>query len=402
MNIIYLSSSCSEEKFNYLGQKGITQKMPQAQKYHRLLLEGIRKNIDGLLVAISVFPVNRSWSKQSVFTREEESVSGIRYIYIRFVNFPVLKQLSVVNNAKKEIKQAYTCSGKTVIICDILNQSLAKAARQMGRKMNIPVLGIVTDVPGHTSGARRKSYSFLKRKINELAEKICKRDMVKYDAYLLLTDAMNDVVNLNKKPYIVLEGHSDVQMVEQKNVLENKYSPKVLMYAGGIHKEFGIAELVEAFIAGSFSGWELHIYGDGNYQTELRLIASIHKEVKYFGAVPNRKIVEQQLKATLLVNPRLTAAEYVKYSFPSKILECMVSGTPLLTTQLPGMPKEYNEYVYVFDEETKEGFCRTIKRVLSKEAKELHDFGIRAKKFAINEKNNVCQAEKLCQFLEEL
>ena len=55
--------------------------------------------------------------------------------------------------------------------------------------------------------------------------------------------------------------------------------------------------------------------------------------------------VAEELKATLLVNPRPTTEEFTIYSFPSKNMEYMASGTPLLTTKLPGMPEEYHQYV---------------------------------------------------------
>ena len=71
MDIIYLSSSCSDAKFNELREKGITRKLPQAQKYHCLLMEGIAQNLDGSLYAISAFPVNRQWTKQVFFAREK-------------------------------------------------------------------------------------------------------------------------------------------------------------------------------------------------------------------------------------------------------------------------------------------------------------------------------------------
>ena len=256
MNVIYLSSSCSEEKFSILQESGITQNLPQAQKYHRLLMEGLKEKIRGKLVAITVFPVNRKWAKQCFFHREEEKVNGISYIYCRFTNYLVLKQLSVIKNSKKEIKNLIkNLSGRTVIICDILNQSLALAGRQMGKKYGIPVVGIVTDVPGFTSGAHRKTASYLTRKLKEFSEKRCNRDMVKYSAYLFLTEAMNDVVNHNQRPYIVIEGHADIQMSEKQNTLSDKLRPKVIMYAGGIHREYGIAVLVDAFVSGNFDGW---------------------------------------------------------------------------------------------------------------------------------------------------
>lgn len=402
MNIIYLSSSCSEEKFNELRKKGITRKLPQAQKYHCLLIEGIAQNLDGSLYAISAFPVNRQWTKQIFFEQSNETIGKIQYIYDSFINLPVLRQWSRIIRAKRVIRKIYHKNQDCVIICDVLNQSLANAARAKGKKYGIPVIGIVTDVPGHTSGARRKSYSFIRRKIAEYAEKNSERNLKKYDAYLLLTEAMNSVVNKNEKPYIILEGHCDSKMEQRENNLSDKTQPKIAMYAGGIHKEFGIEMLVNAFVKGNFSDWELHIYGDGNYQKELTELTKKNSNVKYHGVQPNSLIVENQIKATLLLNPRLTEAEYVKYSFPSKTMECMASGTPLCTTKLPGMPIEYYPYVYFFDNETEDGMLATLQDVLGKSEKEYHEFGKRAKEFVMTEKTNVKQAKKLLEFIKNI
>lgn len=401
MNILYLSSSCSEEKFKSLQEQGITRSIPQAQKYHALLRDGIEANLPGSIRAISLIATNPGWTKQFFFKREQEVCGKIPYTYVAFVNRPVLKQWSVYRSGKKAIKEAVQGKKELILICDVLNVTLAKAARKMGKKYGLPVIGIVTDVPGLTSGAQRKSYSFFRRFMGDMAEKQAKKDMLAYDGYLLLTEAMNGVVNLKKKPYLVMEGHSDIRMKNKAPSLSHKAEPKVLMYAGGIHREYGIALLTEAFLAGGFSDWELHIYGDGNYREELTRIGRENKNVKYFGLKPNEKIVEAQLKATLLVNPRPTEAEYVKYSFPSKTMECMASGTPLLTTRLPGMPEEYKPHVYFFDEESVEGFSRTLKELLALPAEELYNTGKGARDFVLKEKNNVKQAEKLIKFLKE-
>ena len=401
MNIVYFSSSCSDEKFDILQRTGMTRKIPQAQKYHKLLMEGLVQNIDGQMVAFSAIPVNRRWTKQVLFPREEEMVNGIRYIYGAFLNFPILRQISLYADAVRSIKKIID-KENTVFICDILNQSIANAARRLGKRMGFPVLGIVTDVPGCTSGARRKTLSFVQKLISRYAERKAKKTMAQYDAYLFLTEAMNSIVNVHHKPYIVVEGHADVQMGQSENSLQSKENPKVMMYAGGIHKEFGIQRLANAFVNANIPNWEFHIYGDGNYQDELKELVKVQTNVKYFGTQPNAIVVEKQQKASLLVNPRLTDAEYVKYSFPSKTLECMVSGTPLLTTNLPGMPTSYHEYVYLFGEETEEAFQSVLKQVLSLDENVLHEQGKKAKRYALEHKNNVSQAKKLYEFMKSL
>lgn len=401
MNIIYLSSCCTDNKFNDLFQKGYTKKLPQAQKYHLLLIEGLATCIDGKLTAISALPINRQWTKKLVFTREVEHYGNMQFIYNAFINLKGLRQFNLQRGTKKDIRRICKDNSECVIICDVLNYSLSKAALSYGNKNNIPVIGIVTDVPEFKAGARLKTQSFFNRLIAKYVSKLKTKALKSFDAFLFLTEQMNDVVNKNNKPYIVIEGHCDYKMVNVLNQLENKHIPKVIMYAGGIHEEFGIKRMVKAFLRGHFEDWELHIYGDGNYQEELSKIASKYSNVKYFGIQPNALIVENQLKATLLLNPRLTDAEYVKYSFPSKTLECMASGTPLLTTKLPGMPKEYYDFVYFFEDESENGMLETFKSILAKSPEEIHEFGIKARRFVLKQKNNVKQAKKFVDFLND-
>ena len=46
--------------------------------------------------------------------------------------------------------------------------------------------------------------------------------MKKFRSYLLLTEQMNEVVNPQNRPHIVLEGHADVSMKQVENCLEEK------------------------------------------------------------------------------------------------------------------------------------------------------------------------------------
>lgn len=393
MNIIYISASCSTERFEKLRDEGMTGTLPQAQKYHQLLLEGLSEHIDGKIYALSALPVTRKWNKKIFFKREEEQVGKVHYIYEAFINLNLLRQFTRYNGIISNIKKIYKENPDCIIICDILNISITTAALKIGKKLGIPVVGIVTDVPGHMVGGSGKETIFSKAANNNFD---------KFDAFLLLTEEMNNVVNAEGKPYIVIEGHSDAKMANVQNLLDRKATPKVIMYAGGIRKQYGIERMVNSFIKGCFDGWELHIYGAGDYSEELNEIAKKNSSVKFFGTVSNQVVVEKQLEASLLINPRPTDEDYVKYSFPSKTMECMASGTPLLTTRLPGMPPEYYDYVYFIDDESEDGIQKAIATAIEIPADELYKFGALAKGFILNEKNNIKQAKKMLSFLYKI
>ena len=146
---------------------------------------------------------------------------------------------------------------------------------------------------------------------------------------------------------------------------------------------------------------ELVIYGPGDYVEELKAICAEDPRVEYGGMLLSSQVMEKEMEATLLVNPRPTGEEYVKYSFPSKTMEYMASGTPVLTTRLPGMPAEYFPYVHFIDEETPEGIARALKRVLSRSDSELFSQGMAARAFILKTRNNLVQAEKILDMLEK-
>jgi glycosyltransferase involved in cell wall biosynthesis len=391
---------CSEEKFKKLTDSGIIKKLPQAQKYHKLLAEGLRKNIDGQILALSSFPTNRRWTKKLFFKGYKENIKETIYRYPFFLNIPVLRQMCIFISSFIHSYLFLFMNKDSVAICDILTKSNTTGARLACRILGRKCIGIVTDVPGRTSGARRKTLPKHQQWILSLIEKNSSKTIDKYDAYLLLTEAMNEIVNPNNKPYIVLEGHADMNMSQVSNLMYDKYENTTILYSGGIHKEFGIEVLVKAFLNLDIKNCELHIYGDGNFKKELEDIAKKDVRLRYFGTVDNAKVIEAQTKAHLLVNPRLTYADYTKYSFPSKNMEYMASGTPMLTTRLPGMPPDYYDYVYIVDDETIDGFQKELTKLINQPKSILHKKGSEAKDFILENKNNIVQAGKLVRFIK--
>jgi len=248
----------------------------------------------------------------------------------------------------------------------------------------IKSVGIVTDIPNLLSSNPKK----LSVKFNNII-------LSNFSSYVFLTKQMNNLVNKKNKPYVVIEGQVDINMRYVENKLEEKYLRKVCIYAGMIHEKYGIKTLVEAFRLAAKKDEELHIYGSGDYEEELINVCNKHANIKYFGVVPNDEVVVAELKATLLINPRPTNEEYTKYSFPSKNMEYMVSGTPVLTTRLPGMPDEYRTYVYLIVDETVNGLADTLKNILSKSREELHELGMSAREYVLLKKNNTIQVNQI-------
>lgn len=389
MRIIYASCLCSKERFNQLSMKSNIPLSQAAQKYNRLLAEGFVANDDVVVETITNLPVARSSYSKIFINRYSERENGVNYNYLPLINIPIIKNIyTIISSFFKTLKLCKQ-NKKNILICDVLNISVSIGALLASKIKNIDNIGIVTDIP-----------SYLAKDRDTILVKINNYLINSFSSYIFLTDDMSKVIDIKGKNYIVLEGHVDKNMKSIPNSIECKYDKKVCIYAGGLHRIYGIETLTQAFINSNIDNSELHIYGSGDFEDELVEICKNHNNIKYFGVKENDYVVKEQLKATLLINPRPTNEEYTKYSFPSKNMEYMVSGTPVLTTKLPGMPKEYEDYVYIIEDETTEGLARHLCEVLNKPREELHIMGCNAKKFVLEEKNNIVQSKKILKMFE--
>ena len=91
--------------------------------------------------------------------------------------------------------------------------------------------------------------------------------------------------------------------------------------------------------------------------------------------------------------------DFVKYSFPSKLIEYMQSGTITITTRLPGIPNDYFEYIYFFDSADVTGLKAGLEKLIVLSGAELDERGHKAKEFVLNNKNNFVQANKILKLL---
>ncbi len=389
MNIFYVSNTCSAKKYKeYIETKG-ARVSQQAQKYNLLLAEGLSAN-NARVSMISTRPINRVVSKKIWFKAEKEHTALLDFFYVPFVNLRGLRQAFLTVSVFSKILFAKSKKRDTVVVCDGLNISASIAAILASKIRRYKTVGIVTDVPCHLSNMTKIS----------LAQKLNLKIMRKFNSYLLLTEHMNAIVNPKKCPSIVLEGHADLSMKDEINSLDNKSDKRICLYAGSLKKIYGIENLVRGFEAAAIPNAELHIYGSGDFVEELKTITSTNESIKYSGIAPNSEIVKLELRSTLLINPRPSGEDYTKYSFPSKNMEYMASGTPVLTTKLPGMPADHYNYVYFIEDESADGIKTALQDILSKSDEELFEKGRSAKEFILKEKNNVKQAEKLINMIE--
>jgi glycosyltransferase involved in cell wall biosynthesis len=217
------------------------------------------------------------------------------------------------------------------------------------------------------------------------------------DRFVLLTRQMDAVVNPERRPSIVMEGLVDADMAAADNVLASKDEHLTVLYSGALRSEYGLANLVEGFRAWDAPDARLVVYGGGDYASAVEAAAAADARVEFRGTVPNAEVVAAQQRAWLLVNPRPADQEFTAYSFPSKNMEYLVSGTAVLTTRLPGMPADYDEHVLTIEGSSAADITSALERAAALGRTELHARGERARQFVLDRKNHSEQGRRIME-----
>ncbi len=125
---------------------------------------------------------------------------------------------------------------------------------------------------------------------------------------------------------------------------------KIFLYTGKIRKENGVELMINAFKMLNDNDVRLIITGNGNYEGFLSSVSSDDR-IEYKGLVRKEELESLYREATVLLNPRLSIYEENNNNFPSKLLEYLSYGKPIITTKTKGINPIYLDYMYILENE---------------------------------------------------
>lgn len=314
-----------------------------------------------------------------------------------FINLPLIKKISKVRGIIRELKDWYKkdLQDDKVVLIYALHTPYLLASSLFIKRKKIKQFLIIPDLPQYMNSS---SGPILKRILKRIDEKLQKRLLKYIDGYFLLTKYIADVYNIEEDKYIILEGIADTEIKDQVETVSKK---KAILYTGALSERYGIIKLIEAYEKCEYVG-ELWICGEGYARNKVEAACERNKNIKYFGQLPRKEILKKQKEASLLVNPRNSSDDYTKYSFPSKTMEYLQSGTPVLMSRLKGIPEQYESYIYWVEVETVDGWANAMQKLVSLPDIERNDFGKRAQRFVSEEKNPTVQAKRMIVFMNNI
>lgn len=320
-------------------------------------------------------------------------------INVGFTNFTFLKNFSRYTGIKKQVDEwaKEKEENQKILLAYAMTSPFVEILNYVKQKYpDIVCCLVVPDLPEfmNASSMENKFYKNAKK----VQIKHFKRILKKVDCYVFLTEFMKEWFDWNVK-YTVVEGISSKTRKDLDKPDKIRKKRKAILYAGMIEEKYGVADLVKAFMQIHDDEWTLELFGNGSSVNKIKELAKEDPRVHLRGMVPNVQVLQEQKEAELLVNPRNDTQSFTKYSFPSKVIEYMGSGTPMIGYKLSGMPDEYKEYFYCVDN-TENGLYDTLKMAMELSTTERKEMGYRAQEFIVTKKTAVVQCEKIVEMLK--
>ena len=400
MKLFYFGSVCSQSIFNETVSKSKVKPSASAQNFEYALLKGFSKNQNVELNVVSAESIATFPKGNRLILRKRQDVLAENLFaqIVPALNLPIFKQKNHANGVYKRLlkwlKENREESEKAVLVYG-LYPPVVKKIKRACMQYHCKVFAIITDIP-KTMFTYTKS-SFLKKLFGKKYRESAIRLQNTFDGYIYLTEAMHEEV-APEKPYTVVETIADTNIFDEMKCVE-KATPTALMYAGALYEKYGVDKIIQVFECME-TDTQLWIFGSGDYEERIKEKQKENPKIRFFGRVDRETVLQKEMEASLLLNIRNPRNEYTKYSFPSKMVEYMLSGTPLVTTRLEGIPKEYEPYVFYLDYDEPKIMAKQIDFILEGKQEYNLQFGKNASTFVKSEKNCVTQAEKIFNFIK--
>ena len=404
-DILFLGKLFPKKTENIYKEKMITGMQDAANAFEWNIIDGLDSNNCGIIKILSYLPVDsypngykdkiikeEVFQHSSNYNSDDKVVECNNYRIIKhFINYyPFKKEIDLwIKNKsnKKKIIISYTASSMFL--------RLLKYAKKQDN--SIQCICIIADLPEFISA--KKETGIIKM-YNSYESYKCKMLYKYVDKYVLLTKHMAKKLEI-KSPFLVIEGISNTSKSTDYLNYEDYIKNDYIFYSGTLNYSFGIMTLLKAFSLIKNKNVNLIICGYGEAEKDINEYMKFDSRIRFLGKLHREEVLYLQRHAKILINPRQNSHEFTKYSFPSKNLEYLSSGAPLIAYKLDGIPDEYDHYIIYPKDNTIKELTLTIERILNMNDEERKKIGLKSKNFVTINKNNVIQAKKILDFINE-
>jgi glycosyltransferase involved in cell wall biosynthesis len=175
-----------------------------------------------------------------------------------------------------------------------------------------------------------------------------------------------------------------------------------VIFAGSMEAVNGVEIVLEAITRLPGRHYRFIFAGSGPLAGAVEQAALGDSRIEYRGFLKLSELLSIYRQADVIINMRLTQALPSRYFFPSKLMEFLASGTPVISTCTGHVEEEFGKFVFLLKEETPDGLALAIRRAEATGARTRNKMGAKARAHMLEHKTWSAQAKRVGKLLESL
>lgn len=322
IKILYLTNAMHFNDFEKMMKYVEVMPNPSNQNFHYRFIANLGEHYK--VKVISQRPLNHHNSKLSSVLDEFHH----NFYYPGFHLKPLIRNLELYKNSIQIIRSLKVVK-EDVVFVDLLNLNLIQVAKYIKKHYKTKVIGILSDNPKNLSDVNKSYINHVEKSF-----KLC-------DGFVFLTAALNDYANKESKPYTLIPGVLSYTKIKTE---ETNTFGKYLYFAGALYERYGIKTLLNAFVQVK-TDWRLVVAGHGPLKEEISFLAESHPRIDFLGAISPYKSLVYEHEAMALINPRPYSEALEQFSIPSKVIEYVNVGKPVISTKHSLLEEIYKDKI---------------------------------------------------------
>jgi glycosyltransferase involved in cell wall biosynthesis len=333
-------------------------------------------------IPVPAFPRGPIWFSRPTVRCVVGPLTNVRLM--PFLNVNPVKSLTLGLAAFWQIVCRFALHPRSprVVVCYNLSAPPGIFSFAAARITGAKIVGMIYDIeiPGETvprTAWRRLDYAMQRFLLRRL------------DGTAVITDAIARDFGV-RHPHLRLDGAVTEELLNLTSPDASRGDHAggsiTLVAVGSLDEANGFRLIAEAMSLLQRRDIDLLIAGDGPLRSFVEDLAARDSRVRYLGYVSTAEVYALYRRATAILCVRLVSLVRTPYCFPSKVIEAIGTGVPVISTAPAHFREEYGRFVTIIETDSGRAVAEAIESVLAAAPQHLRSRALAGRQYVSSQK----------------
>lgn len=230
-----------------------------------------------------------------------------------------------------------------------------------------------------------------------ISERAAKKYIPKLDGRIVINESIIKHYAPGKDYILVDGGISNEVIANLFPLRESQDEYYTFVCAGMLWDQNGTKLILDAMKVNTNDKIRVIFAGKGIDVPLIEEVAKKDNRIKYVGMLSMQELFKVYEGSDVLMNLRIE--EEIDFHFPSKLLEFLVMGKKVLSTDIAHAGRDYGEYIQILSDVTPEGLSKAMDEITKISKRDLYENGKKSRQFMLENRNWEKRTEEILEYM---